>query len=372
MRINVQLITGSKNLLLLILFVCNQQAYAQGMFAGYEHLFTTPKSYVVSYITKGPLIDGDLNDKAWQSASWTDPFTDIEGDKKEKPRYSTRAKMLWSDSALYIAAELEAPHVWARLKQHDTIIYYDNDFEIFIDPDNDTHQYFEIEVNALNTILDLFMSKPYRNGGAAMLSFNASGLQSAVKVMGTINKTTDKDKSWTVEMAIPFKSIYIGNYWRAPLEGALWRVNFSRVDWGTEIVNETYIKLKDKEGKTRPENNWVWTSQGVINMHYPERWGYLLFTKDMGSKSTFVLPLDEKRKQYLWLLYYKQKAFFGKHRKYAASLKALGIPEGKVQIEGINNWLSMETTTRQFMVYITDHETTLSINDEGLVQRIKK
>src|SRR3712207_6853585 len=35
-----------------------------------------------------------------------------------------------------------------RSRQHDAIIYHDNDFEVFIDPDNDTHQYFEIEVNA--------------------------------------------------------------------------------------------------------------------------------------------------------------------------------------------------------------------------------
>ncbi|HEV7333858.1 MAG TPA: carbohydrate-binding family 9-like protein [Flavisolibacter sp.] len=371
MNRKVERISYVKNVLFWILFISAQQAFSQNSFAGFEHLFTTPKSYLINYTADKLTVDGDLGDKAWQSASWTDDFEDIEGEKKPKPHYRTRAKMLWSDSCLYIAAELEEPHVWASLKQHDAIIYYDNDFEVFIDPSNDTHQYFEIEVNAFNTIMDLFMSKPYRNGGAAMLSYNTTGLQSAVKINGTINKPGDKDKCWTVEMAIPFWAIYIGNHWRPPHDGALWRVNFSRVQWETAVVNGSYIKKKDKNGKPLPEHNWVWSPQGVINMHYPERWGYLLFTKEANSPSEFVLPRDEKRRQYLWLLYYKQKAFFSKHRKYATSLKDLELND-QVRIDNTNNKLSMEATTRQFSGYITDEETILSINHEGFVQTIKK
>ncbi|MBB1284348.1 carbohydrate-binding family 9-like protein [Flavisolibacter sp. BT320] len=357
------------NTLLAFCFV-GFKAHSQEKFAGYEHLFTTPKNYIIQHTTAAPKIDGDLNDAAWLDASWTDHFIDIEGEKKAKPLYSTRVKMLWSDSCLFIAAELEEPHVWAKLKQHDAIIYYDNDFEVFIDPTNDTHQYFEIEVNAFNTILDLFMPKPYRNGGSAMLSYNIAGLQSALQVKGTLNNSSDKDKSWTVEMAIPFRAIYIGNHWRPPQEGALWRINFSRVQWETELVNGAYVKKKDKAGKPLPEYNWVWSPQGVINMHFPERWGYLVFSKTKENK-TFVLPSLEKRRQYLWWLYYKQKAFFSRHKKYAGTLQDLDIKENNIAVEGIMNRLQLEATSRQFSVYITDPETTLSINEEGLVQTIK-
>jgi hypothetical protein len=275
--------------------------------------------------------------------------------------------MVWTNTCLYIAAEIEEPHVRASLKQRDTIIYHDNDFEVFIDPANSTHQYFEIEVNALNTILDLFMPKPYRNGGKAMLSYNIEGLRSAIKVNGTINNTSDKDQGWIVEMAIPFRSMYIGNHWQPPQQGALWRINFSRVQWETEIINNTYVKKKNL-----PEQNWVWSPQGVINMHYPERWGYLLFTKDNSSRTEFDLPLDEKRRQYLWLLYYKQKAYFEKNRKYAFSLQELGIKVGSVNVGGTANRLSMEATTRQFSAYITDAGSTISVNDEGYIKQVKK
>jgi hypothetical protein len=45
-----------------------------------------------------------------------------------------------------------------------------------------------------------------------------------------------------------------------PKIGTEWRIDFSRVEW-----------LK------KPEENWVWSPQGVINMHVPDRWGYLEF-----------------------------------------------------------------------------------------------
>ena len=59
--------------------------------------------------------------------------------------------MLWDETNLYIAAELTETHIWSTLTRHDTIVFLDNDFEVFIDPDNDTHHYFEIEINAAGT-----------------------------------------------------------------------------------------------------------------------------------------------------------------------------------------------------------------------------
>ena len=362
----------SKICLLIAFYYLPSVGKSQISFDGFEHLFTPPKAYSALYTQYAVKVDGDFSEKAWQAAAWSDSFVDIEGNGKPQPTYKTRMKLLWNDSCLFVAAELEEPHIWANLTQRDNIVYYDNDFEVFIDPGNDAHQYFEIEVNALNTILDLFMPKPYRNGGIAMLSYNATGLKSAVKVHGTLNQPGDRDSSWTVEMAIPFQSIYLGNKWSPPGEGALWRMNFSRVEWDVVVVNNKYQKKKDAAGKLLPEHNWVWSPQGVINMHLPERWGYLQFAKNTSGTTTFILPQSEKRKQYLWLLYYKQKAYFAKHRKYATSLKSFGITTPGLEVDGDDNILKMEATTRQFTIYISDDDNTFSINDEGLVQTLKK
>ena len=166
--------------------------------------FDPPKGYVCQRATSPVVIDGKLDDKAWADASWTDHFVDIEGDVRPKPRFRTHVKMLWDDTYFYVAAELEEPHVWATLKKHDSVIFADNDFEIFIDPDGDNQEYYELEINALNTEWDLFLKKAYRDGGPGDQRVGSSGLKTATHVNGTLNKQDDKDRSWTVEFAIPW------------------------------------------------------------------------------------------------------------------------------------------------------------------------
>ncbi|MGX5689126.1 carbohydrate-binding family 9-like protein [Arcticibacter tournemirensis] len=343
-------------------------AEGQVSFKGLDHLFTEPRHYVARFVTEPPVIDGNIEDDIWRTAPWTDFFKDIEGNKKPNPALKTRVKMLWNDSCLFIAAELEEPHVWANLSKHDQVVFHDNDFEVFIDPDNNTHQYFEIEVNALNTIFDLFLSKPYRNNSGALISWDAPGLRSAVKVLGTINRPYDTDKGWTVEMAIPFKAVTIGNDTKVPAEGDLWRINFSRVEWDCEVKNGNYRKKRSADGKPLPEHNWVWSPQGVINMHYPERWGYVQFSK--GVSSVFSLPYNELQRRYLWLVYYRQKEYFGRIKRYAKYLKDLGInPE--IEIDGKLNRLTMLASSSQFCVTIDSDGGGAEINEEGLIQILR-
>ena len=323
--------------------------------------------YTAVYSKEKIVIDGSLSETAWQHAAWSTLFTDIEGDVKPKPAYNTKIKMLWDNSTLYIAASIQEPQLSATLTQHDSIIFHDNDFEIFIDPDNDTHAYFEIEVNALNAIFDLFLPKPYRNNGDALIAYDVPHLQSAVKLQGTLNNSSDKDTGWMVEMAIPLRAINTGfktSY--APAAGSFYRINFSRVEWNFDTVNGRYIKRKDSTGKPLPEHNWVWSPQGVINMHYPERWGYLFFGN---ADTAYTIPFEEKAKQYLWLVYYKQKDYFNQHSAYADKLADLNIAD-TFKINDNSFRLSMQSMYRQFTAIVTCLATNKSyiINDEGLIK----
>jgi Carbohydrate family 9 binding domain-like len=343
------------------------QLKAQDPFKGLEPLFTLPKSYVVQHTDAALKIDGNIDEAAWQKARWTDDFVDIEGSLKPRPTFRTQVKMLWNDSTLFIAAKLQEPNVWATQTHHDDIIFKDNDFEVFIDPSNTTHQYTEIEVNAINKIFDLFLPKPYRNQGSPFIGWDVTGLQSTVKIDGTLNNAADEDKGWTVEMAVPLKSIHTGFSW-APKEGELWRINFSRVEWDTRVVNGKYVKLTDANGKNLPEHNWVWSPQGVINMHYPERWGYLQFTRE--DNTVFNLPDEELQRKYLWLIYYRQKEYQEKNGKYALTLNDLGINLNQT-IKGKNIQLEMQATPRQFTATVfADGRYRVLINDEGLIKII--
>ena len=114
-----------------------------------------PPTYVC-YKAPAPIkIDGKLSPGEWDAIPWTNDFVDIEGDKRPAPHFQTRAKMTYDDNGMYFAVLMEEPHVWATITEHDAVIFHDNDFEIFLNPTNDTHNYLEYEVNALGTEWDL-------------------------------------------------------------------------------------------------------------------------------------------------------------------------------------------------------------------------
>ncbi len=355
--------------LLFLVILADFQGKAQNIFEGWEHLFQPKKNYVVYKSPEKIAIDGKANEISWEKAQWTDLFVDIEGENKALPTHSTKVKMLWDDENLYIFAELEEPNIWAYYTQHDQIVYHENDFEIFIDPDRNTHEYFEFEINAQNTLFDLFMTKPYRNAGIPLISWNANGFRSAVYLNGTLNQPDDNDKSWTIEMAIPFRDLRLGVHTQKPGNGTYWNINFSRVQWQTDVVDGKYVRRKDTAtGRILPENNWVWSPAGEINMHYPERWGILQFsTLDVGEKTVeFSLPAEEKYWDYLWLLYYKQFQFRGENRTFANTPEELDFPanpEKDVVIE-------MQATRNQFFAELkTENGLKLTINHEGRISK---
>jgi hypothetical protein len=160
--------------------------------ADLEKLPFAPRQ-AVCYRTAARLtVDGRLDEAAWRAAAWSDPFVDIDGTRR--PAVSTRVKMLWDDEFFYVGAELDEPDVWATLTERDSVIFRDNDFEAFIDPDGDTHAYYELEVNALGSVWDLLLLQPYRDGGPAINAWDIAGLKVAVDVRGTINRTGDRDE----------------------------------------------------------------------------------------------------------------------------------------------------------------------------------
>jgi hypothetical protein len=234
-----------------------------------------PRHYICPRADAPLKIDGRLDDPAWRTARWTEDFVDVEGLAKPRPRFRTRAKMLWDDDYFYVAAEMEEPHVWATLTNHDAVIFQDPDFEVFIDPDGDTLEYYEFEINALNTGWDLFLNKPYRHGGKARNDWEIPGLLTAVHVDGTLNDPADRDRGWSVEIAFPWKALAeYAHRPTPPRPGDEWRVNFSRVQWRHRIVDGRYQKVPDTK-----EDNWVWSPQGAVNMHIPEKWGRVRFVR---------------------------------------------------------------------------------------------
>ena len=338
-----------------------KQASAEGapcIFEKYERYLVQPRSYV-AYRTEGALkIDGKLDESSWQKAKETEAFEDISGAGFAEPKYKTTAKMLWDDDFLYVGAILEEPNIDAKLTQRDTIIYYDNDFEVFIDPDTDGHNYFEIEVNAKNVLFDLMLDKPYRVGGDFFLQWDCPGIQSAIHIEGTLNNPKDTDKFWSVEMAIPRQALTLSfnNLLKA---GNIWRINFSRVEW-----------LK------KPEENWVWNATGRIDMHMPDRWGYLLFSGNKVGTIETEMDYPHNRDIYklMWAIFYAQQDNMNQNKKYA-SLEEIGLTDKDLKpITSQKGRITMETTSRTYeiRVWVPKEEVTYVLNNQGNFKKEKK
>jgi hypothetical protein len=312
---------------------------AQRPAVDFEAMPFAPRHYV-AFRTPSPItVDGKLDDPSWTLAPWTETFVDIEGSRRPQPRFRTRAKMLWDDNWFYIAAEMEEPDVWGTLTERDSVIFRDNDFEVFIDPDGDTQAYYELEVNALGTPWDLMLIKPYRDGGPAIHAWDIAGLQARVNVNGTINRPGDRDDGWTIELALPWTILKEAAPAPrgTPRPGDRWRVNFSRVEWQMDVVEGKYAKRLQAGGKNPlAEDNWVWSPQGAINMHMPERWGYVQFSDRPAGKESvaFVDAPNERVKWALRRLYYRQNTYRAAHGTYATTLEALNAAD--IHLEGID------------------------------------
>lgn len=174
----------------------------------------------------GPVeIDGRLDKHVWRKAQKSARFVDL---VSGVPGFlGTRMASLWDDENLYVAFWVEEPDVRARLTERDTLVWTENDVEIFIGGED---CYYEFEINALGTVYEVFYiwQDAYKKGsrfdvpefdllsrrvdvlggfqdalrwgkhprGArwAFMDWDFPGLRAAVQVAGTVNDASDIDK----------------------------------------------------------------------------------------------------------------------------------------------------------------------------------
>lgn len=206
----------------------------------------------------GPIrIDGRLDEADWKRAAPARDFRLSHG--KGSPRWKTRVKALWDDRNLYVAFECDDPDIFSPYKHRDEPIYNGEVVEVFLATGDDVRRYFEFEVSPANVLFDATVVNRRPEGKMTVdMAWNAPGLRSAVRVNGTLNRRGDRDRRWTVELAIPFDDLGLP---RPVQPGDAWRINFYRIDRGT------------------PEEFSAWspTLADPPNFHVPDRFGRLVF-----------------------------------------------------------------------------------------------
>lgn len=338
-----------------------------------------PPVYYCRRATLPFTLDGRLDKDFWKDAPATAEFLDIEGSHMPLPRFVTYAKILWDDENIYFGAQLNGDEIWGNVTGRDEVIFHDNDFEIFLDPDSDTQQYYEFEMNVLNTVWDLFLPIAYRDGGSALNGYDIHGLRSAVHVDGgEIGVPGSGCKSWSVEVVIPFAAVtecYPGH--SLPKAGDFYRLNFSRVQWKVDTASGSYVKCTDPAtGAVLPEDNWVWAPTGVINIHYPELWGFLFFV-DETTETLPSIPEDEYRKWELRKLYYAQQicmdtedSFSSDLAHLCAVLKAYSPIEGNASVRELDYCIETTSSGFELSCSAADGKHRLVLTTNGKIFRI--
>jgi len=340
-------------------------AEGQSLLLKYKQLLTIPRGYVCYRTEDSVKVDGFITENSWENAPETDFFVDISGYNYPAPRYDTKVKMLWDDNYLYVSANMEEPQLWANIQTRDAIIYYDNDFEVFIDPVGEGHNYFEIETNTLGCVFDLALEKPYRSPKNSFIQFqwNCPGLKIATHCNGKLNDPEGKDKSWSLEMAIPRKAI-ASDFTNFLKEGNWLRIDFSRVEWQCEVDKDGhYDRKKNDSGKYLKEDNWVWTPTGRIAMHMPERWGYVYLSPKISGKSTetFKYPDYQSVQRFLWMLFYAQAEQYGKDKSYYKTISDFELDKKDLEMLPSGCRILVEATSHTYEI------TVFTINGEQWV-----
>jgi hypothetical protein len=263
--------------------------------------FPWPESRIARYTAlraAAPIVvDGRLDEADWEAAPRSPRFSDLV--RGAPGIHDTRAAVLWDDAHLYVGYWVEEPLVEGTLTQRDSLIYTNNDVELFV---AGRDAYYELEINSLGTVYEVFFvweeayersgyarvpeldskgegARPFRGVGfknhprgprIGFWRWDLPGLRTAVRVDGTVNDNRDRDRGWTVEIAIPWTGLAQlarpDGRSLPPRDGDIWRMDFSR-----------FNRYKEAP-PARDPGGWAWSPHGVWDSHVPEVFPYITFS----------------------------------------------------------------------------------------------
>jgi hypothetical protein len=189
-------------------------------------------------------VTASAKERYWSAAQPLDLVDTVTG---TSPKQGTIFRVGWNGDELRVLFEAVDLEPWATLTTRDAAIFTEEVVEVFLDPVGDARSYFEIEVNPLNTVLDLMLRRN-RSGYLKDFRWQCEGLKTAVVVT---------EPGWRAELSIP-----LGSVSSEPVRaGTEWRANFFRID--------------------RPRNSErelsAWSATRIGTFHVPGRFGRLQF-----------------------------------------------------------------------------------------------
>lgn len=211
--------------------------------------FVQPPTSFECRWTDGPIkIDGKADDAAWKHAPAIDRFYQPWLGKNARwARTATSAKLLWDREHLYFFADMQDSDLYADVKEHDGMTWDNDVFELFFKPADDKPGYYEFQVNAAGTVMDLFLPRRGAGGFKRFIKDGDFHIEAKVQLRGTLNKWQDKDEGWSVEGKIPWKDLMRTGGRPEPDEK--WKFTLCRYDYSVDFEGpelSTCAPLKSK------------------------------------------------------------------------------------------------------------------------------
>ncbi len=193
-----------------------------------------PTSYECRWADAPITIDGKADEEAWKHAQLIDGFyLPWLGKDTRRARTATRARLLWDREYLYFFADMEDSDLFAIEKEHDGMTWEDDVFELFFKPADDKPGYYEFQVNAAGTIMDMFLPRRGAGGYRRFVKDGDFHVEAKVRLQGTLNHWQDRDTGWSVEGRIPWRDFLRTGGRPAPDER--WKFNLCRYDYSVEF-----------------------------------------------------------------------------------------------------------------------------------------
>src|SRR5438477_12813930 len=93
---------------------------------------------------------------------------------------------------------MEDTDLFALEKQHDGMTWDNDVFELFFKPADDKPGYYEFQVNAAGTIMDMFLPRRGAGGSQRFKKDGTFHIDGKVVLRGTPNTWPDRNAGWPV------------------------------------------------------------------------------------------------------------------------------------------------------------------------------
>ncbi|HUT63162.1 MAG TPA: carbohydrate-binding family 9-like protein [Anaerolineae bacterium] len=223
--------------------------------------FAAPPEYIAMKTGSKMIMDGVLDEPAWQKASpvGTFIFQWYESGEKEM----TVAKILWDDERIYFSFTCNDKHIWAENYSPNDPVSRDDCCEAFICPvpeGKERMDYINYEINCIGTWLVGYHAQSREKNIGRW--YDCTGLEIGRFIKGTCNNDEDTDEGWVLEFSIPFTHFEEFGASFPPRDG--------------QVI---YVGLHRCGGKTNAQySQWAPSQTEKPNFHRPQDFGKVTFS----------------------------------------------------------------------------------------------